>query len=307
VRHLSGQCGGKRAYHSWDEAIGELAGGQHGVVSLAQLLELGLTRAAVEGRVRRKRLFRLHRGVYAVGHRALTPNAHCIAAVYACGPGALLSHRSAGAKHGVLGWSPGRIEVTVTGRRRPKGGIAVHHSRSIHPDDRTFVDGIPATSVARTLVDLAEVLDERQLTKAVHQAEVRRMFDLRAIEAALARVPGRKGRHRLKRVLTAYRSEPHLLRSEAERRLKQLCEQHNLPQPQFNAWIAGHELDVYWPEAKLALEFDGAATHHTRHAFHDDRRRDRALATEGIQTVRVTWPDLGAGLMRQVREILRQR
>jgi hypothetical protein len=92
----------------------------------------------------------------------------------------------------------------------------------------------------------------------VHQAEILRVFDLRAVEEALARVPGRSGRHRLAQVLAAYQPEPHFLRSEAERRLKQLCEAHALPRSQFNAWVAGYEVDVYWPEARFALEVDGA-------------------------------------------------
>ena len=120
-------------------------------------------------------------------------------------------------------------------------------------------------------------------------------------------MPGRRGRHRLNRVLAAYRPEPHFLRSEAERRLKRLCEEHGLPQPQFNVHVAGFEVDVYWPQARLALEFDGAETHLTRHAFHADRRRDRALAVEGVQTLRVTWPDLAAPLAQQVLAILRRR
>jgi very-short-patch-repair endonuclease len=275
------------------------------VVSLAQLRELGLTRHQIEGRVAARRLRPLHRGVYAVGHEALTWRARLLAAVCACGPGALASHRAAGAIHGLISFS--RIEVTVAHGARARRGIAVHRSRHIAAEDRTVVDGIPTTSVARTLVDLADVLNERQLTRAVRQAELLKVFDLRAIEAALARVPGRKGRHRLRRVLVAYHPEPHLLRSRAERKLKRLCERHHLPQPQFNASVAGCEVDVYWPEAKLALEFDGAETHYTRHAFHQDRRRDRALAVEGIQTLRVTWPDLDQGLAQQLREILSQR
>ena len=141
----------------------------------------------------------------------------------------------------------------------------------------------------------------------MRQAELLRVVDLTGIEQALARVPGRTGRHRLRRVLAAYQPELHFLRSEAERRVKSLCEKHALPQPRFNLWIAGYEIDAYWPEARLALEFDGAATHHTRHAFHEDRRRDRVLATHGIQSVRVTWPDLGRGLAEQLKEILRRR
>jgi very-short-patch-repair endonuclease len=276
------------------------------VVSLQQLRELGLSRHRIEARVEAKRLYRLHRGVYAVGHEALTPKSRFLAAVYACGPGSLLSHRAAGSLQGLLD-ATAVIEVTAPRGCKPKPGIAIHRTRHVHPDDRAVVDRIPVTSVARTLVDLAEVLNERQLTRAVRQAELLRTLDLRAIEAALERVPGRRGRHRLRRVLVAYQPEPQLLRSRAEHRVKALCTRYGLPKPQFNVQVCGREVDAYWPEAKLALEFDGAETHYTRHAFHQDRRRDRALAVEGIQTLRVTWPDLDGALAHQVREILRQR
>ena len=245
--------------------------------------------------------------MYAVGHAALTNDGRLIAAVYACGTGALLSHRSAGAKHGLLAWSPNRIDVVVCEKRAQRPGIELHRSRSLTAADRTLVAAVPVTTVARTLVDLADVLDERRLTRPIARAEELRVFDLRALEEVQARVPGRRGRHRLNRVLAGYRAEPHFLRSEAEHRLKRLCEDHGLPQPQFNASVAGFEVDAYWPAAKLALEFDGAETHLTRHAFHADRRRDRALAVEGIQTLRVTWPDLAAPLEHQVLAILRRR
>jgi very-short-patch-repair endonuclease len=267
---------------------------------------LGAAKDAIRRWVADERLYRLHRGVYAVGHEALTPKSHFIAAVYACGPGSLLSHRAAGAVQGLLDASA-VIEVTAPRGCKPKPGIAVHRSRHVHPDDRAVVDGIPVTSVARTLVDLADVLNERQLTRAVRQAELLKVLDLRAIDEALARVAGRKGRHRLRQVLVAYQPEPHFLRGRAERRVKALCTYYRLPKPQFNVEIAGYEVDVYWPQAKLALEFDGAETHQTRFAFHEDRRRDRALAAEGVQTVRVTWLDLDGGLMEQVRKILRRR
>jgi very-short-patch-repair endonuclease len=247
----------------------------------------------------------LHRGVYAVGHEALTWRSHLIAAVYACGPQALASHRAAGAIHGLI--SSQRIEVTGPRGCKPKPGITVHRSRHIPDEDRTLIGAIPVTSVARTLVDLADVLTDERLAKAVHQAEILRIFDLTALRRAQERAGGRKGRHRLSRVLATYQPEPHLLRSEAEKKLKQLCKDHALPQPQFNVNLHGFEVDVYWPEANLVLEVDGAATHHTTSAFHADRRRDRALVAHGIQPIRVTWPDLGGELMRQVKEILARR
>jgi very-short-patch-repair endonuclease len=288
---------------SWDALVGALAGRQHGVVAWAQLCELGVPRHVVDARLRARRWFVLHRGVYAVGHKALTWRSHLVAAVHACGPEALASHRAAGALHRLI--SSQRIEVTARRGRRPKREMTVHTTRGIRADERIRVDGIPVTSVARTLVDLADVLPEDRLAKAIQQAEILRTFDLEALERSAT--PGRRGEHRLHRALANYRPEPHLLRSEAERRLKQLCTQHSLGEPQFNVQVHGREADAYWPEANLALEFDGAATHNTTAAFHADRRRDRALAAAGIQTIRVTWPDLNADLAEQLKEILRRR
>ena len=290
-------------------AIGAVAARQHGVISLAQLLELGLTRRAVEVRLGLGRLVQLHRSVYAVGHVAMTPRARELAAVLACGPHALLSHRSAASSWQLLRSTGGRIEVTAPRGRKLHPGITVHRSRLIHPDDRAEVEGIPTTSVARTLVDLADVLSEARLTHAVNDAEVQRLFDLAALDATLERLRGRRGRHRLRRVLAAYSQDPAFTRSRAERRFLDLCLEHGLPRPSTCIYIAGHEVDAYWPDARLAVEFDGEAFHRTRRAFHEDRRRDRRLAALGIQVNRVTWPDLsdGAGLAAQLEAIRAQR
>ncbi|MDX6555928.1 MAG: hypothetical protein QOD86_2123 [Miltoncostaeaceae bacterium] len=278
------------------------------MVSRAQLAALGITKDSVRRRVERGRLVRLHEGVFAVGHAALTLDARRLAAVLAYGREALLSHRAAAELWGLLPSSP-QFEVTVPHARRSREGIVAHRSRTIGGPDRAVVRAIPVTSVARTLVDLADVLDERRLAKAVHQAEVLRIFDLRALEEALVRVPGRRGRHRLGQALAAYKPEPRFTRSRAERRLLSVCRRHGLPAPQTNLWIGEHEVDAYWADARVALEVDGAETHDTRRAFHEDRRRDRFLATEGIQVVRVTWRDLddGAGLARDLEAILQGR
>jgi len=254
--------------------------------------------------VEAQRLLRLHEGVYAVGHTALTADSRRLAAVMACGPGALLSHRAAGSAIGLLSSSP-QFDVTVPRGRKPKEGIVIHRSRLIHPEDRASVRGIPVTSVARTLADLADVLSEERLAKAVHEAEVQRKFDLKAIERTLARLPGRTGRHRLRRVLVAYQPEPHFTRSGAERRFLALCERCGLPAPQTNLWLAGHEVDAYWPDAGVVVEIDGAGTHHTRKAFHEDRARDRRLAGHGIRVARVTWLDFDdeARLAAELRAI----
>jgi very-short-patch-repair endonuclease len=274
------------------------------VVSRRQLGRLGFTKDAIRRRVERKHLLPLHEGVFAVGHVPLTADSRRLAAVMACGPKALLSHRAAGAAQGLLLSSP-QFEVTVPRGTRPKPGLVIHRSRLIHPDDCSSVRGIPVTSVARTLVDLADVLNEERLAKAVHEAEVQRVFDLRAIEAVVTRLPGRQGRHRLRRVLALYTPEPHFLRSEAERRFKQLCEDHALPQPQFNVWLVGQEVDAWWEDVRVVVEVDGGETHHTRKAFHEDRARDRRLAAQGIRVARVTSRELDepARLAAELRAI----
>ena len=172
------------------------------------------------------------------------------------------------------------------------------------------MDRIPVTSPARTLVDLAEVLSERRLADAVHEAEVQRVFDLGEIERVLNGVAGRRGRHKLRRVIAEYDGGPPVTRSDAERVFLRLCADHAIPTPQSNVSIGGYEVDFYWHDARIVVEVDGGATHFTRKAFHEDRRRDRALAALGIQVLRVTWRDLqtgGAGLAREVARVLLAR
>jgi very-short-patch-repair endonuclease len=250
-----------------------------------------------------------HDGVYAVGHTALTHQSHLIAAVFACGEEALLSHRAAGWLWGILrGSQP--IEVTAPRGRKPRKGFILHRSRLIHDEDRALVDNIPVTSLARTIVDLADVLPEDRLADVVHEAEIRRLFDLKNVERVLARLPGRKGRHKLRRVLAAYRDVQPFTRSRAERLVVAMCEEHGLPRPQVSTWIDEFEVDFHWPESGLVLEFDGGAVHRTTRAFQEDRARDRALAARGIHVVRVTWRDLTedpATLAQQIEQILAVR
>ncbi|MEA2420071.1 MAG: hypothetical protein QOE60_2277 [Thermoleophilaceae bacterium] len=137
-----------------DAAIAELAEGQHGVVARAQLLALGLGRSAIAERLRKQRLHRIHRGVYAVGYRRVTRLGWWLAAVLACGPGAVVSHRCAGALQGILeGW-PATVDVSVPGERHSRRGIRVHRM-AIADDERTVVASVPVTTAARTLLDLA--------------------------------------------------------------------------------------------------------------------------------------------------------
>lgn len=267
-----------------------LAARQHGVVALSQMRELGLGPGAIRGRVASGWLHPVYRGVYAVGHVALTRRSRILAAVLAAGPGALVSHRSAAELWDLV--RPGPIDITSPRSRRPRIGFILHRSHHVGVQDRAVIDGIPVTSVARTLIDLAEVLNDRRLSNAVHEAEIRKLFDLTAVEAALAAVPGRTGRHRLHRVLKAYGGGPQLTRSWGERRFLDVCFRYGLPIPQSAVPVAGYELDFLWPTHGLAVEVDGAATHKTTRSYYTDRRRDRALAVHDIHVIRVTWIDL---------------
>jgi very-short-patch-repair endonuclease len=260
---------------------------------------------AIRTRVRAGRLNRVHHGVFAVGHSALAPDGRELAAVLACGPAALLSHRSAAQRWEILRSSFGLIEVTAPRPRDPKPGILVHTSRLTAPEDRAVLDGIPVTSLARTIIDLAEVLSDRRFAGAVHEAEVRGLFDLSAVEAALARVPGRRGRPRVHRVLALYQPADHELDSDNERRLLELCRRAGLPEPR-PALIGPYRVDFYWADVGIVIEVDGTAVHFTRRAFHEDRDRDRALATRGLLSLRVTEealkrPDALAAELRAAR------
>ncbi len=218
-----------------------------------------------------------------------------MAAVLACGPGALLSHRSAALLWGLVPSSPTRVDVTVPTRSpRSSQGVLVHRPRSLSERDRTAVRSIPCTSVARTLVDLAGVVNRRQLERACNQAEVLRLFDHRAVAEALNRGRGRRGAALLRRVLADSARAHTFTRSELEERFLALCRSAGLPQPRVNAWVElapgdGLEVDFLWPAQRIIAETDGRAAHATRWAFENDRRRDQRLIAAGYTVVRFTW------------------
>jgi very-short-patch-repair endonuclease len=277
-------------------AIGRLAARQHGVVSLDQLQSLGLGRSAVSKRARYGRLTRIHRGVYAVGHGRLTVQGRRMAAVLACGPGAVVSHRSAAALWGIRPDSRARTDVTVpAASARSRRGIDVHRTATLERQDMAQVDGIPCTSLARTLLDLAEAVDRRGVERAVDQAEVLRLFDLRAVEEVISRATGRRGTGVLRSVLAEY-DGPSLTDQELEERFYTICRAARVPKPEVNAWIAlpggAVKADFLWRRERLVVETDGWGSHGTRRAFEGDRRRDRRLQLAGWTVVRFTWRDV---------------
>ena len=272
-----------------EEKLGALAGGQHGVLTRSQLLQLGLSPAAIGRHLESGRLRPLHRGVYLVG--PLTPD-HALemAAVLAGGTTAVLSHLSA-----LRLWRmrqarvAGPVDVTVPGSgrgRRP--GIRFHRVHRLADHERGVLDGIPVTSPARTLVDVAAVLGSRELELAMAVAEREGLISCQELAALPGPYGGRPGMSAL-RALLRQQAGPDLTRSEAERRCLALLRAAGLPRPRVNVPVGPYELDLFWPDEALAIEVDGRAYHTSRSSFEGDRRKDSWLRARGIQVVRLTW------------------
>jgi very-short-patch-repair endonuclease len=273
--------------------LAALAGRQHGVVAARQLLELGYSRSAVARAADAGRLHRVHRGVYAVGHTALSARGHCLAAVLASGPDGLASHWSAAWLWGLTRRPPATPHVTTPARRHPRPGMRTHHAR-LASADRTVVDAIPLTALPRTLLDLAASSPIRRLEQAIERAEGMGIFNLGPMRSLLGRAGGHPGAGRLRRALDAYHEESSFLRSPLERRFLTLVREAGLPQPSMNHFEAGHELDAYWPDERFAVELDSFEFHRTRAAFERDRLRQEELKLVGIEMLRVTARRLAA-------------
>jgi len=271
-----------------DRAVAELATRQHGVVSRAQLCAIGLTREAIQVRIRNGRLHRVHRGVYAVGHPRLHLRGRWWAAVLACGD-AVLSHRSAAAAWDLLP-APARVEVTTLRRSASTPAITVHRSRTLDVADRTLQDdGLPLTTVTRTLVDLADVVSAHRLERVLHRAEQLRLLDAKELTKRIDELPGRRAKDLERALTTLAAAEPSITRSELEERFLSLIATYDLPRPKTNHRIGHHEVDALWPAQRVVAELDGAQTHLTPRAFEHDRRRDAALQVQGYAVVRFTW------------------
>lgn len=293
---FSGNYGHLNGHH----ALGALATRQHDVFSLAQLTDLGLTRSTVAKRAAAGRLHRVHRGVYSLAPpELLTRSGRFLAAVLACGPGAVLSHRSAAALHELRRTERAGIDVTIPGRAgRRHDGIDVHRSQTLTSADTTTVGGIPVTTIARTMFDLAAVVPRRQVERAVDQAEILEAFDAAALEAQLQRNPRCHGANIARAVLEDHRAGATATWSELEERFLALCRDARVPPPEVNAWVTPADggpalrVDFLWRGQRLIVETDGHRTHRTRQAFERDRRRDQRLILAGWRVVRVTWLQL---------------
>ena len=275
---------GQSTEHPPDGAVSELARRQHGVVGRAQLIALGLGEDAIDRRVRRRWLHRLHRGVYAVGHVNLTRNGRFMAAVLACGEGAALSHFSAAVLWGMLSGGGGAIHVTSEARRRRPG--LVLHEAALGAEVRKRA-GIPVTAPARTLIDLADVAPRRTLERAIDEAEY-----LRLDCTGLTPKHGRRGSGTLSSVLAVHTPGSTRTRSELEEMFIRLCDDHGLPRPEVNVHIGGYECDFVWREQRLIVETDGAAAHSGERRRVRDLERDAEFAAAGWRVIRITYERL---------------
>ena len=235
------------------------------------------------------RLHVVHRGVYAVGHTALGPDGRRMAAVLACGPGAALSHASAGALWGLRESWAVLTDITVPragGHKRAP--LRIHRARDLRADEVTTRRAIPVTSPARTILDLAATLRQADLEYVLDRMEILELTDYPSL-AALARAhTGHRGAHKLLATMRAHDAGANPTRSGLEVLFRQLCHDHGLPTPRVNTTIRGKEVDFLFAERRLIVETDSWRYHKTRRAFENDRARDALTTAAGYRTLRVT-------------------
>lgn len=259
-----------------DREIATVAARQYGVVSIAQLREAGLDKSAVKRRTLAGRLHSIHRGVYAVGHWHLSAEGRWMAAVLACGAGAVLSHRAAAAAWRLLPdqmSEPVDVSVPSDTGKKTRRGIRLHRRPSLDLKTVTRHRRIPITTPAVTIVDLSKVARPTDVRRARRQAEVLGL----PIDD---------------------KSEGDVTRSELEVLFLKLCRAHRLPTPEVNVWIAGLLVDFVWRKRRLIVETDGYRYHRGRTSFEDDRARDLQLRSHGFEVVRLTYNQVS----RQSRE-----
>lgn len=292
--------------------MAEFATNNYGVASRDELRALGFDDKAIEHRLKVGRLRRWHRGVYAVGHSHLGREGRWRAAVLACGEGAVLSHWDAAALHDLLSARGARIHVirpSNAGRSPDAARIALHRVGTFQPWEGRLIDGIPATTVARTLLDLSPHLRPRALEDLIAHADRLGVFDLRAVRHSLHAHPRQPGAPRLRCVVDELAHRPAAdLRSPLETKLLQLCDDHDLPTPNANATIQGLLVDFHWPGTNLIVETDGYAYHSSPSSFERDRERDQQLTLAGYTVIRFTYNQVTrtpAAIAARLRHLLR--
>jgi len=289
-----------------EEVLARLGTASHGVVTRAQLRRAGVTDGEIKQRLRIGALIRVHRGVYRVGHRAPSVAARYLAAVSACGERAVLSGRAAGHLLGILKGAAPPLEVTAPTGRHVRG-VRTRRERRLVREDATVWQGIPVTTVPRTLVDLAGVLGEDDLARACHEAGVRYGTTPAMVEAVLARRPNSRGASVLRRVM---RGEVRVTLSRLEKRFLALLRQAGLALPQTNRPAGGRRVDCRWPDLRLTVELDSYQFHNSRWSWQQDHRREREARARGDDFRRYTSYDVfkdSGQMLAELRAVLPRR
>jgi Transcriptional regulator, AbiEi antitoxin len=282
--------------------IARIAGRAHGVVTRRELLGAGVSAKRIQRRVRSGALIAVHRGVYRVGHRAPSREAHYMAAVKAAGDRAVLCGQAAAHLWRLTKGSPPQPEVRAPAKRMVPG-VITHRSPTASTDSVEW-RGIPLTSIPRTLVDLASSLPEPALARACHEAGVLYRTTPKQVDAVLRRLPNAPGRKKLERVL---HGEAPVTLSRLESRFLTLVRNARLPLPITNKIANGRRVDCRWPEHRLTVELDSYRFHNSHHAWEQDRLREREARGRGDELRRYTWRDVfdAPGIMlEELRRLL---
>lgn len=294
-------------------AVEALASRQHGVVSRAQLLILGVGQDTADRWIASGRLVVVHRGVFAVGHRLLTAEGRWMAAVLAGGKETVLSHVSAADLWDLTGLARPHAHVISANKRRSRPGITFHRIQ-LPADEISEREGIPVTTAARTIFDLAAMTSRARVAQAMSRAEHRLLSDSPSLIELLERYPGRRGSKNVKSILAENRLGVDISDHELETRFLEFIDERDLPRPQVNAPLsAGGQsfiVDCFWRRAGLVVELDSRAYHADWQSAERDRARDLALVAAGLRVVRVTWHTLHFDpdrLEAQIRDVLYAR
>lgn len=285
--------------------IGGLASTAFGLVRRRDLLEAGITAAQIRSRLASGFLLREYPGVYRVGHRAPSTEARYLAAVWACGEGAVLSGGAGGHLLGLLNGMPPVPEVTAPVVHRIPG-LTTHRSKRLSGAEVMVWRSIPVTSVARTLVDLAARLPRDRLARAYHEADVKHRITPDLVEVVLANYPHARGAGKLRAVIYG---DVRVTLSRLEARFLEILREDRLPVPVTNRPAGGRRVDCRWPEHKLTVELDSYRYHGSRHAWESDRRREREAYVRGDQFRRYTWADVFEDttlMRRELADLLRR-
>lgn len=282
----------RKRRRGFDRRLADLADRQYGLVALWQLSDLD--RDLARQRADAGSLHRVRQGVYTVGHSLLPRKGHLMGAVLACGPGAVLSHRSAAYLHGILDDARSRVDVIAPNRRgRCPKGITAHRDGTLTCTDRAVIDGIPCTSLPRTLLDIAATEPPRTLRYAVNQAEVEGVFDLASVVELLKRSRGRRGVARLRLAIEDHDPQEQEARRGLERKLLRLFKRAGFRPAEVNGHVVIDGIsmmpDFMWRDARLIVEADSRRVHGTVAAFEKDRERDQRLAVAGWTVIHITW------------------